>query len=266
MPSIDQVTSFILGISTLATAFATFLTVREMARQRKSTYRPDIVAARQYAYANALADSKGLRFAWSRERAVASDVNEKFPLGERYAITLFNVGFGAAKQIEASWKFDVDAWIKSLNSLAQRTFTSLVIAHDPNAKTVRISGADYRDTTQMVGNQLGKLGKEWGHALPVSLDRSGIEIDIPPCFLALAALQLSMGSQLDPGSGMNPEWTTLPEMRLSLRYCDVGAEMHEKDFRLSFDLLAIGCGTGEASFRGGHAADFFHASVKLEEA
>src|SRR3990167_1149827 len=82
MPTVDQLTSFIMGVATLATALATFLTVREMARQRRASYRPDIVAARQYAYAYATAGSNGLRFAWSRERTVASEANEKFLLGE----------------------------------------------------------------------------------------------------------------------------------------------------------------------------------------
>jgi len=263
MPTVDQLTSFILGIATLATALATFLTVREMARQRRASYRPDIVAARQYAYAYATAEANNLRFAWSRERTVTSEVNEKFLLGEKYAITLFNVGFGAAKQIEATWAFDVDVWIKSLNDLAQRTFTSLLIANDPHAKTVRISGPDYRDTTHMVENQ---LRSEWGHLLPASLDRIGIEIDVPSCFLALAALQVSMGSRLDPGSGISPEWAILPEIVLSLKYRDVGAEAHEKVFRLSFDLLGIGNSTGESSSRGGPSANFFQASIKLEEA
>ena len=263
MPTVDQLTSFILGVATLATALATFLTVREMARQRRASYRPDIVAARQYAYAYATAESSGLRFAWSRDRAIASDVNEKFPLGEKYTITLFNVGFGAAKQIEATWTFDVEAWIKPLNDLAQKTFTSLFIASDPRTRTVRISGPDYRDTTQMVGNQ---LRHERGHLLPASLDRIGIEIDVPPCFLALAALQVSMGSRLDPGSGMSPEWKTFPVISLSLRCRDVGAEEHEKVFRLSVDLLAVGSNTGESLSQGGPTANFFHASLKLEEA
>lgn len=263
MPTVDQLTSFILGVATLATAFATFLTVREMARQRKAIYRPDIVAARQYAYAFAVQESKCFRFRWSRERSISSESDDKFPLGEKYTMTLYNVGFGAAKQIEASWVFDTDAWTKRLNSLAQRTFTSLFIADDPRAKTVRISGPDYQDTTHMVGNQ---LKFEWGHLLPASLDQLGIEIDIPSSYLALAALQISMGARLDPGAGMNPEWTTLPEIKLSLNYRDVGSDLHAKEFRMSFDLLGIGRSSGEASFQGSPAPDFFHAFVKLEEA
>jgi hypothetical protein len=259
MPTSDQTISLIAGAATLAIALATFLTVREIARQRKASYRPDIVAARQYAYAYTVAN--GFRSHWSRERVEPSEA-EALLLGERYSFTLLNVGIGAAKSITATWAFDLDRWIETLNALAQKTFTSLYIERDTQAETVKISGPDYGNATHMVGNQ---RRQQFGHLLPASLDQSGIQLDVPPCFLALISLQIAMASRLQPSSVIGGEWAALATAQLSLDYFDVGSGLHHKTFRLLFELLGVGRKSGEGLSTGSPPADFFQISANLEE-
>jgi hypothetical protein len=259
MPTIEQLTSFIVGLATFATAIATFLTVREMTRQRKAAYRPDVVAARQFAFAYS---SEGTYdFAWTKDSPASANGGVRPCVGRQYALTLFNVGIGAAKQIEAIWSFDLESWIKALNDLAQRSFTPILIVNDRVDGTVRISGPGYPTHIQMVANQ---LKQEWGHLLPASIDRLGVDGIVPACFLSLAALQISMSSKLAGEGGIEVnQWPTIPTAKLSLKYFDVGAELHEKVLQLSLSLLSVSrtadCQSGDVF------AYHIQASVQLEE-
>lgn len=219
MPNVEQLTSFFLASATLLTATGTLYTVKEMARQRKASYRPDVVASRQYAYARS---SEGIvDFKWVRNSANSSNHDAQRNDSRQYTISLFNVGIGVAKQVEATWALDLEPWIKTLNEIAQRSFTPILIVNEIGSGTVHISGPNYPTHVQMVANQ---LKQEWAYLLPAAIDQLGIELTVPSCFLQLAALQIAMTLKLAGEGGIKvSQWPVIPEATLSVRYYDAGA-------------------------------------------
>ncbi len=260
MLTIDQGIALVAGVATLSTALATFLTVREISRQRRASYRPDLISAHQYAYALGPLEGNALSYSWVKTFDDRGSSSVTVPqAGGQYSITLFNVGSGAAKDIETEWKLDLASWVARINALAQRSATSLVLNMDLATNILQIAGSGYPHTTHLVGNQ---LKHRWGHLLPASLDKNGIELLVPSAFLTLVALQVALGSRIPEGSETDDEWRIVPHADLLLRYIDVGGTRHTKGMKLSLGLLAAG--HQGVSFQRGQTPSYLHFITRLE--
>ena len=93
--TVDQFIAGASSVAALATALATFWTVREIAKQRKAAVRPDLISERQYAYVYSEQPVLCLRHSWSRNKIENSQILQH----SSYGLALINVGTGAAKRI-----------------------------------------------------------------------------------------------------------------------------------------------------------------------
>jgi hypothetical protein len=233
--NIDQWILILTGVATVATAVATFLTVREIKRQREASYRPDLVPSHQYAHAYLIPKTNNQAFSWSKSRRDdPATINLSH---DQYSITFFNIGMGPAKNIVASWMVEIEPSVKLINSLAQRSFTALLVETSSNPAMLTISGPNGPRTTHSINNQ---LRSELEHVLPASLDRNGVEIWVPSFLLALLSLQITLGMRADrDGLASSPAWTTSPKATLLLTFADVAGATHAKEFGLAFEILSI---------------------------
>jgi hypothetical protein len=257
MWTVEQFIAGISSLTALATAIATFQTVREMAKQRKTSLKPDLISVNQRAYVYAEKPALTLRYFWSREQPAIPQMFQH----SRYSITILNIGFGAAKQLRAEWMLDVGRMTTRINELARQASIAVSVERVPDSSQVRILWPDRVVGTQEVANQ---LIHEVGHVLPVSLDRIGFQIEVPSVFLTLASLQISLGlaNQLEV-SGVR-EWAFFPDLALSLCYLDVDGEQHIKRMKLSLNLLSAG--HEGVAHHSGQLPTFMQFAVNIDEA
>lgn len=253
----DQLIATVSGGAALATALATFLTVREIAKQRKEAVRPDLVSERQYAYVYSELPVSCLRHVWSRDKTELSQVLQH----SSYATSLINLGTGSAKQIRAEWTIDVSTIVSNVNILARSA--SIVVSAElvPSDSEIRILWPDKVVSHHLVANQ---LLQELGHLLPASLSANRLEILVPPAYLTLVSLQIALGMAGGKNVAASQHWLRSPPANLAVYYVDVHGVSHTKNFDLVLTLLSAGHeGTAHTS---GQLPTFMQFTLNLDEA
>jgi hypothetical protein len=99
VPTLDQYITGLSSLATLATAVATFWTVHELTSQRKAAVKPDVIPANQRAFVFLRNPPDRLRYWWGKEAVDETSLDQP----TIYDIELFNVGVGAAKNLEIRW-------------------------------------------------------------------------------------------------------------------------------------------------------------------
>lgn len=257
MLTIDQYIASISGLAALATALATFLTVREIAKQRRSALVPDLASSHQFAYVYAEQPLSGMRYVWSADPTIPPQLVHH----SRYGISLVNVGTGAAKQLQAKWALDLEGMVVRVNELARSASVPVSADMDSATSEVRILWADKVFSTGMVANQ---LKHDLGHVLPASLDKNGLHVEVPSVYLHLAALQVALGLVSLEEVAQAEDWARFPHAVLSLNYIDVLGDEHSKELEVSFQLLSAG--HQSIAHEAGQLPTFMQFYVKVHEA
>lgn len=253
----DQLIATVSGGAALATALATFLTVREISKQRKAAVQPDLVLERQYAFVYSEQPTSCLRHIWSRDRTESDQVLQH----SRYVVSLINLGTGAAKQIRAEWTIDVDSMVANVNTLARDATIAVSAEVVPGDSEMRILWPDKVIGHQLVANQ---LKQELGHLLPASLSANGLQVSVPAAYLTLASLQVALGLAAGQNVATSQGWLRAPSARLAVRYADVHGDPHTKEFDLVLALL--GAGHEGIAHTAGQLPTFMQFMVSLDEA
>jgi hypothetical protein len=253
----DQLIAAVTGGATFAAAVATFLTVREVAKQRKVATRPDLVSERQCGYVYSEQPASCLRHIWSKEKHEHPHVMQH----SSYTVTLLNLGTGAAKRVRAEWTIDIPSMVESVNLLARDATVAVSVESVPGSSEIRILWPDKIVGHQLVTNQ---LRHDLGHLLPASLSANGLQITVPPAYLTLASLQIALGMAAGRTVGNAVAWLRVPPARLFVRYADVQGELYTKHLQLSLTLLSAGHeGTAHTA---GQLPTFMQFMVSLDEA
>jgi hypothetical protein len=128
---INLIVSIIGQIGTWITIILVFLTLREMGKQRRESYKPVIVIPRFGLQAEGKAESEVIIFDDLHRGGIFDETQQAYK-GEEFAkggnfgkwdhVVLYNLGAGAAKEISVEWKLEFDVFeavdsIKGLDSL-----------------------------------------------------------------------------------------------------------------------------------------------------
>jgi hypothetical protein len=113
MTILSLVEKFIPVIS-LALILLTYLTLREVSRQRRETYRPRLFVGKQMYYVQK--NPNGTPCFLKNENKKLHDLHAK-----PYELELANIGLGAAHTIRLSWKYDKSKIIKDLSELGRQS-------------------------------------------------------------------------------------------------------------------------------------------------
>jgi len=113
MTILSLVEKFIPVIS-LALILLTYLTLREVSRQRRETYRPRLFVGKQMYYVQK--NPNGTPCFLKNENKKLNDLHAK-----PYELELANIGLGAAHTIRLSWKYDKSKIIKDLSELGRQS-------------------------------------------------------------------------------------------------------------------------------------------------
>lgn len=257
MWTVDQYIAAIGGVAALATAIATFLTVREVAKQRKATLKPDLISVHQHAYVYVEQPPSSLRYFWTKDRPATPQSIQH----SSYAIAVVNVGAGTAKQLRSEWAVDIESMAARINALARQASAAVSVEVVPGGSEVRILWPDRVVGVQLVANQ---LAHDRGHLLPASLDRDGLQVEVPSVFLTLASLQVALGLVNQHEVVNVKDWASLPDAALSLTYLDVDGDRHIKKLRLALDLLSAG--HEGVAHHSGQLPTFMQFAIRVAEA
>jgi len=223
----DQIITVFASIATCITAIIILLTLLEMKKQRSMTYRPTLVPTRQLISAK---QSKG-HFNWQDKKTEIEGIDTDH-FG--YSLHVFNLGNGAAKNINVAWEFNIESVVTSVNSLFQKNMSQAYIEIN-NRNWLSIKGDDINHG--MVNINLDMEG-QYDYLLPASIDKSGLAIRIPYTFITLVSHYFNEASK----QLKNNEESLLsntPNIDLILTFEDISGAKYMVKYILSVNLIMI---------------------------
>lgn len=227
--TVDQTIALVASIGACLSATATFLTVRQIAKQREASYHPELVFSRTYF--EAISDSiraSSLPTRWVNKQARAESV----PPLEDLSISLRNVGLGAAKNVTILWSFPLEETVDRVNRAAQRTLTPVYFSSDEWG--VSIKSETLGNGTSMWKNQ---QRASLDFVLPAAVQREPTPIALPNAYVLLCSAALFLASK-DKDKDSAPSFD-VPSLTASVDYLDIGNRTHRSSFKFDLQVIAI---------------------------
>ncbi|MDD2776472.1 MAG: hypothetical protein PHU06_10995 [Gallionella sp.] len=229
----DQTIALISSIGTCLSAIATFLTIRQIAKQREASYRPELAFSRTFF----VAEPDPIRAGALPEKWVNKKLGLETPmLLDDLSVPLRNVGLGTAKAIAISWSFPIDQTIERVNQSAQKTLTPAYFSRDDWG--VSLKSESLGNGTSMWKNQ---KNVSVDFVLPASVEREPMEVRLPHAYVQLCSAVLYFASK-DKHAKFSFD---LPILSANIEYVDIGNLTHRATFEFILNVVAIS-GNGEA--------------------
>jgi len=236
------------SIATLITAILIYLTLREMARQRKNTIIPEIVPTNQRIVAgkDPIAETKCPTF-WLKQypHEINDNTESKkthYNFG-RYNISLFNLGNGAAKDISLEWRYDLKDFCENINKLSQQVFADFYI------ELTEDNWLSFKRKTDAHGtiNLNLDLKENIDYILPSSVERLGTEVRFPSSYQHLVSLYVQILSQSQKYISENSLLDLYP-LKLDMTYFDIAGNKIFKSFEFKVNVHAyMGAKNGDVA-------------------
>ncbi len=233
--TIEQIISILGQLATWVTVVLVYLTVREMAKQRKAAQKPELiipdVSISGYSTEQ---DEIFIASHWNNKELK----NEGIAVGRFPKIAIYNIGAGAAKEINIKWEFDMQDTIKSIQDYCYRNSIPVVVRSQDNFLQVEFKGRESFISISASSNL------EHAYLMPASVTAQGLESDLPLTFLELISIliflrfhQSNKKSSKDKVVFPVVEEANLeiPSLYCELSYADVGGEKYMKKFDVTFD-------------------------------
>jgi hypothetical protein len=228
--TIDQVIALAASTGACMAAIATFLTVLQISKQRKASYRPELALSRTII--EGVVDEAAASHLPSLWTAQLQDnmSTKDHSAGKRCAIPLANIGLGAAKGVKVSWNFPIEELVEQLNKRAQRTLTPAYFTFDKNIFSVK--SEKLGNWTSMWINQ---RSEKIDYVVPIAIQREAFMLTLPHAYIGgiSALLALSFDDK-------DNEFPDIPSLRVEFEYLDVADENHQSTFKIQFHLIMMG--------------------------
>lgn len=242
-----EIFSIISSIATLITALLIYLTLKEMARQRKDTIIPEIVSINQYIFGskNPIA-ATGCPTFWQKHHP-DDPSKESNIIDPDYKISLLNLGNGAAKQISLEWSYDIEGLLKKINEFSQILFSDLYIKKTSEnwLSFKRKDGSGGRINLEL------DLKGSIDYLLPISIKKIDDNARLPYSYLQLVSQYIQLLSQDKKGT-LDKNLLQLYPIKLKISYSDIAGNKFIKHCQFSIDITILGVTDGAAvtSFNG----------------
>lgn len=225
--TLDQKISLFYSIITAATSVIVLLTLFEIAKQRKSSYKPDIFLASQnfYAQKSGLAKSM-LPIAWSEYLSVEHNYQLE------YLLNIYNIGNGSAKNISVQWNLELDEIIGEINLDAKDINYQLHLEKNDDSQIFIVETIDNEESTSSVNTKLD-LNPKYDYLLPSSVDKEGLKIRLPATIIFLIAIRFMLWSKKSDRKYDK----IFPWIGMTISYEDIGGSKHVKGFKFDFSLI-----------------------------
>jgi hypothetical protein len=224
--TIDQIIALSASVAAALSAFATFLTVREMERQRELSHQPDLIllpvrirATEEQRDSTSPSEGESLRLA--EEIGLLTHWEAKngpnMIISGRVAAALVNVGVGSAKDVHVSWDAPIESFAARINAMAQR---ALVPASYEYQGWMLVFKSD----------SLGSMYIAWGNervehldfVLPVSTQGPFASISVPYTLIHLISAYLYFVQ----GDREEAAKFSIPPARVTITFRDIAGVLH----------------------------------------
>lgn len=221
--TIDQLIALITSIATFITSIIVLLTLFEMQKQRKSAYKPEIVLKTPVKFHIYLEECENvyLPFIWSSNELKKINLNE---LNFSIYIDAFNIGLGSAKSIEVMWDFELDKILKRIKNKDTENFFDI----EYNDSMLRITFQGIA----MIMNMENNCHWRYDYILPSQSKQGSLKFELPRPFLDLFSIILYL--EYFKKDTLNFDF---PNLKLKLKYEDIGNNIYKKEFNLNFDFI-----------------------------
>jgi hypothetical protein len=240
--TVDQTIAIASSIGAFLSAFATFWTVREMAKQRSATYRPDLAfPVISFQAAPNLVSSGPVPDWWTerttRQVSPTSGETDVVPL-QGLSIPMLNVGLGAARDLLIEWSFPVERMIHELNGHLLTLGDSVRFTHDGFA--VSSSSADGKMLTSSIWRNQRR--EEVKFVLPAETESSPVRLRLPHAYVYLYSALFQSKAKLKKGKIFD---ASIDQLTAKISYKDIANTQHHRQFTLTVSVeMAIGDGSG----------------------
>ena len=219
------------SLGAMMAAMISLLTLFELFRQRKASYKPDLCVLKTHF---TVKDSEVGKFKiptdWFKHDSEVK--NSVF-------VQLVNIGFGAAKQIKAEWIFDPLKLIKEINQLAQENGDIFHLKDDGNFISI-----ESQNIVFFMTNSNMKLFS-FDYSLPSSQDPQGLTLYLPPSYGLLIALYIGLYVKVKKSLPCSE----LIKIELKLEYIDIGKNKHSSKHIVQAELGSLSMLTGSIEMR-----------------
>lgn len=224
----------ILGyLISLGTLLGIFWTICVMEKQRKDAQKPELMIpdnVEVFGFKDGgLIESKWLNYNTKNE-AQKNYQNSFF-------INLYNIGFGAAKNVTIKWRFDFDAVVKKIKDYLVSNNIPIDVTIENNAIELKIKDINSSQSTSVDDKAVPFI-------LPSSIILNGAKIDFPTCFSFIYSLLLYL-QKIDDSCLMrsckvlkNSLNDFCPKIELSISYSDISKTKYTKSFSFEFKHFA----------------------------
>jgi hypothetical protein len=236
----DQVIEVLPHIATWVTVVLVIFTLIEMAKQRKSTYKPDIVVSKSFIYAY-LGHSK-LPNRWLDHKPEDNEIDIDEVSYKGYFMRAHNLGLGAARDVEFVWNFDRNKIIQKIESISQTYPDQIRISLNERG----FLEIDIDKSIGMWINLKRDLEHSTDYILPASIDNAGYKLRFPSTYSDLVSILLMVESHRIRNSenGEKGEIFAIefPSLDLKIEYRDIGGSKHSKNLEFSFSISQMALG------------------------
>ncbi|MEK6279102.1 MAG: hypothetical protein AABN95_02000 [Acidobacteriota bacterium] len=224
----DRWIALVSGLAGFITAVATLFTVREMKKQRISSYLPDLFFPKTILYV--YRDEDGSVFASSEENLSKSSHLEILNKRNYAFLEILNIGAGAAREVILKWDCDVDAFINIISKLD----VGRTIEHEEGVLKID-------NSSSFIFNQ---CDDEVLHIAPMHIEPKPIRCKIPIFYLELYSLYF-YHTFCTRKVGTIYGYEDPTPLELYLTYKDIGNNRHELSLSIKPDFdMAWGTGSG----------------------
>jgi hypothetical protein len=220
--SIDQIISLTASVGACLAAVATFLTVWQIAKQRRATYSPEIIVMRANVLSTGDLKNPDLKSLLNWKRSDDEEDTRTDFMGRNYPLFLVNIGMGSATNVLATWDFPLEAFVAYVRELENAHGYPLDIEYSNG--TVRVSRQ--QDIASFWNSQ---RVKHFDYILATSVKSEPTEISLPHSYILAVSICADVFVRNYDESGPK-----VPPLKLSLKFYDIAGKKHRMSYNIHF--------------------------------
>lgn len=205
-----------------------------MEKQRKASQKPDVIIPKVilYGYISKKDDDLIVPTEWSNQEIKNGETQvNHFPTA-----TVYNLGFGAAKNLALTWDIDIPKIMQTIKDYCYQNSIPIVVSIEDDLLKINIKGGGKWVPIK------GFSMREHDYLLPASVISQGLETQLPLTFLELLSVVIFMSihslKNSKHVSRVGPSYE-IPSMRLNLKYEDISGSQYIKNFEVVFSILLL---------------------------
>lgn len=231
--TIDQVISLAASIGACLSAIAAFLAVRQVSKQRESSYKPELVLSKTMFECSPNPRSKEqIPSAWTPK----TNKEEELSLHRSFSMPLRNVGLGAAKSIKVNWSFPIEDVVATVNEIAQKSLVPAYFEYQNEMLSLK---------SEAMGGSVSawrnQKNQNIDFVLPAPVDTVPIELVLPHAYIELVSALIHFSARSENFEHLED----IPSLNLDLEFVDIGGGHHKSEFSISTQIISV-TGKGEA--------------------